>query len=250
MPSETFEDLSDAYEAMLDWPKRLANEQGFYRWLFQRVASKSVLDAACGTGHHAAMFHSWGLRAEGADISQAMIQRCREHFGESENLRWVVRRFDQPTDQPGSFDVAICVGNSLALARDTPTVAQAIQQMFHALRPAGAILIHILNLWHLPDGPCVWHRCKRTTLPQGDSLIIKGVHRAGKSGYLNLLVSNLATSPPTLRGDCVPFLGLETTDLEHVAQQAGATHIEFFGSYQRRPYDRQHSQDLIMVAIK
>ena len=152
---------------MIDWPKRLAHEEPFYRRLFQRLGARSVLDVACGTGRHAAMFHGWGLRVEGADLSPAMIDRARTRFGQPDGLRWAVRAFDQPTPKTEPFDVAVCVGNSLALAPDMATVERAIRQMLAAVRSGGAIVIHVLNLWHLPDGPCVWQKCLRAALSGG-----------------------------------------------------------------------------------
>ena len=80
MSEDVFSDVADIYEAMIDWQKRLASEGPFYRRLFDRVGVHSVLDVACGTGRHAAMFHSWGLRVEGADISANMIERARRPF--------------------------------------------------------------------------------------------------------------------------------------------------------------------------
>ncbi|MCR4415548.1 MAG: class I SAM-dependent methyltransferase, partial [Thermoguttaceae bacterium] len=130
-----FDDLSDVYEAMIDWPKRLANETPFFRRLFDAVQARSVLDVACGTGHHAAMFHSWGLRVEGADASPRMIERCRARFGESDRLGFVVRSFDQLAAAPEPFDAVICVGNSLALAPDAATAGRAVAAMFGAVRP-------------------------------------------------------------------------------------------------------------------
>ncbi|MGE5610708.1 MAG: class I SAM-dependent DNA methyltransferase, partial [Bacillota bacterium] len=149
MANDTFGDVSDVFEAMIDWPKRLANERGFFRWLFDRIGATRVLDAACGTGHHAAMFNSWQLRVEGADLSPAMIDRCQKQFGQSSTLRWVVRGFDQPVEEPGSFDAAICIGNSLALAPDLATVSTAVGQMLAAVRSGGAVCVHVVNLWCL-----------------------------------------------------------------------------------------------------
>ena len=124
-----------------------------------------MIDVACGTGHHAAMFHSWGLRVEGADLSPAMIDRAKAKFGQPQGLRWTVRAFDQPIEPAEPFDVAVCVGNSLALAPDMATVERAIRQMLAAVREGGAIVVQVLNLWRLPDGPCVWQKCR-----PGDSL--------------------------------------------------------------------------------
>jgi len=247
MPAELFSDLTDIYEAMIDWPKRLAHEEPFYRRLFERTGVRSLVDVACGTGHHAAMFHSWQLRVEGADISPAMIERARSNFGEPPGLRWVVRPFDAPVDAAERFDAAICVGNSLALAPDKPTVARAIGQMLAAVRPSGAIVVHALNLGHLPDGPCAWQKSKRVTLPQGEALILKGVHRWRSRGYVELCVSELSGGTP-LYSESVPFLALEAAELEEMARQAGASQVAFFGGYQDQKYEPQKSMDLVMVA--
>jgi SAM-dependent methyltransferase len=249
---QAFDDLSDAYEAMIDWPKRLAHEAPFYRGLFERLGAKSVLDAACGTGHHAAMFHDWGLRVEGADLSPRMIERCRAQCGESERLHWTVRGFDQPgaCGDTGLFDVAICVGNSLALAPDLEVAGKAVRELLAAVRPGGAVVVHVLNLWRLSDGPCVWQKCRRATLPQphGDSLIVKGVHRCGGRGYVDMLVTRLGAQSPALCSECVPFLGFEAHMLETMAHRGGARAVEFFGGYQQEHYLRLESQDLIMLA--
>jgi SAM-dependent methyltransferase len=247
MTERVFDDLTDIYEAMVDWPKRLANEAPFYRRIFERVAARRVLDVACGTGRHAAMLHSWGLEVEAADISPGMLDRARATFGQPAGLRWVLRGFDQPAE-PEAFDVAICVGNSLALAPDMATVQRAIHAMLAAVRGGGAIVIQVLNLWHLADGPCQWQKCKQAELPQGRALITKGVHRSGTRGYVDLVATDLGRTE--MRTESVPFLGLEDAELERIALAGGAVRVSVLGGYQEQPYDRQTSVDLVVVAEK
>lgn len=249
MSDPTFDAHADVYEAMIDWPKRLAHEEPFYRRLFERIGVRSLVDVACGTGRHAAMFHSWGLSVEGADVSPEMIRRARESFGEPAGLGWVVRGFDEPIRAAAPLDAALSIGNSLALAPDMATVERAIHQMLAAVRPGGLIVVHVLNLWRLADGPCLWQKCKRVALPRGDSLLIKGVHRAGSRGYVELIVASLAEAGE-MTTDTISFLGLEAKELEAAARQAGATRVECFGGYRDEPYDRQASTDLILVAEK
>jgi len=244
--ARSFDDLTGIYEAMIDWPKRLANEEPFYRRLFARFGARSVLDAACGTGRHAAMFHSWGLRAEGADISPAMIARARAEFGEPAGLSWTVRGFGDPIPG-GGFDIVVCVGNSLALAGELAGAEQAVRRMLAGVRPGGALVVQILNLWHLPDGPCQWQKCKRATAGRREVLIVKGVHRSGAAGYVDLVVADLA-EPGKMQTDSIRFLGLEADPLQAAAQRGGARAVEFFGGYQGQAYDRQASTDLLMVA--
>ena len=195
------------------------------------------------------MFHSWGLRVEGADISPNMIERARTNFGEPRGLRWVVRGFDQPVQPREPFDAAICVGNSLALARDMATVERAVQEMLAAVREGGVVVLHVLNLWHLPDGPCHWQKCKRATLERGDVLIIKGAHRSDAGGYVELLVTPL-DAPTQMQSESVAFLGIEAEELEQMARRAGASNIQLLGNYNGQPYDRDGSMDLIVIAEK
>jgi SAM-dependent methyltransferase len=280
-----FDDFADAYEAMIDWPKRLANEEPFYRRLFARLGVASLIDVACGTGDHAAMFHSWGLKVDGADLSPAMIERARRRFGEPQGLRWAVRGYDEPVEPAGAFDVAICVGNSLALAPDMTTAERAIRQMLAAVRDGGAIVVQILNLWRLPDGPCVWQKSRRVALPpavpgaavggtqplfadkglhavdhlpsvspvpaasSADALILKGVHRCGNRGYVDLIVTDLAGNA-AMRSESTRLLGLEAAELDRMAKAVGAKKITIFGGYQDQPYEPQKSVDMVMVADK
>ncbi len=245
---ELFDDLSDVYDAMIDWPKRLAREEPFYRRLFDRVAARRVLDVACGTGRHAAMFQSWGLEVEGSDISPKMIERARRRFAESESLRWSVRGFDQPIRPVRPFDVAVCVGNSLALAADWATARRAVHAMLAAVRPGGLTVVQVLNLWRLPDGPCLWQKCKRADFDQGEVLVLKGIHRSGVRGFVELVVTRLADT--RMQSDAAPLLGVEAVELEQAARDAGAASVELFGGYGYEPYDRTSSGDLVMVAHK
>jgi SAM-dependent methyltransferase len=253
MAGERFDELTDIYEAMIDWPKRLAGEEPFYRRVLADAQAQSVLDVACGTGRHAAMFHAWGLRVEGADLSPNMIRRARAAFGEPQGLRWVVRGFAEPagvpSGSPAAFDAAVCVGNSLPLAPDMAGARQAIHGMLSCVRPGGVVIIQVLNLWRLADGPCLWQKCLRTVLPLGDVLVLKGVHRSGSRGFVELVVMRPGGGPPLLC-ESLPLVGIEAAELEEAARRGGASDMKLFGDYHDRPYRREESVDLLLVARK
>lgn len=244
MGAESFKAPADVYDALIDWPKRLDNEAPFYRALFERVSARCVLDAACGSGRHAALFRDWGLQVVGADVSDDMLAQARARFGESDALRWVKRSFDSP--QPtATFDAAICVGNSLALAPDLAAVERAIAALLGAVRLGGCVVLHVLNLWRLPDGPVVWQKFRRVTLDGVDHLLIKGVHRVGARGFVELLDFPNGATPPRIEQPA--FLGLCTTDLARAALHHGASAVEFYGDYSFAGYDEKTSVDLIAV---
>ena len=121
----------------------------------------------------------------------------------------------RPSGADGAFDAAICAGNSLALAADRPMVQRTIERMLAAVRPGGIVLVHVLNLWRLPDGPCVWQKCQRANLPEGEVLIVKGVHRCGRQGFVDLVVAGL-TPATQMHTESIPLLGLEAEELEQM----------------------------------
>jgi len=247
LTGNVFKDNPVLYDALVDWPKRLKNEEPFYRRLLDEVGVRHVFDAACGTGQHAHMFHSWGLKVEGADLSPAMIAHCRAAFGENDRLRWVERSFDQPASPAGQCDAVICVGNSLALAPDHDTVRRALGAMLASLRPGGVCVIQVLNLWRLPEGPTTWQKCKRLTLDGADTIILKGVHRVGSTGFVEFVCLRLDNGTVERQAHTATILGLEADALAAVARQAGATNIQPLGSFARDPYDRAGSTDLILT---
>ena len=107
-----------------------------------------------------------------------------------------------------------------------------------------------MNLWRMPDGICQWQKCQRAKMSGEDCLILKGVHRSGDRGLVDLIVTKLDGSPPTMRNECVSLLGLTADGLKAMCQAAGAGEIQVFGDYKQSAYDPATSQDLIVVAQK
>jgi hypothetical protein len=86
-------------------------------------------------------------------------------------------------------------------------------------------------------------------LPEGEFLVIKGVHRCGRGGCVDMIVTPLPTAQG-MQSDSVPLLAVEAADLERIARHAGATRVQIFGGYADQPYDRTESTDLVVVAEK
>ncbi len=244
-----FNSLTEVYDAMVDWPARLAREAGIFRTLFDKLCAKRILDAACGTGRHAAMFHSWGLEVEGADISPEMIACARAEFGEPAGLRWHIRGFTEPAAAPGAFDAVICTGNSLALAENKEACILALRQFLNAVRSGGAVLVQVLNFYRLPDGPTVWQKCLRRQIGGEEMFIFKGVRRAANSGFVEVVAAPLS-APEQMQSESVPLLTIEAQDLQTAAMAGGAQHFEIFGSLDGQPFNRSASTDLVLLAWK
>lgn len=243
---QAFELDPESYDALVDWPRRLAREQGFYRRLLDAVAARRVLDVACGTGRHALLLHSWGLEVEGADILPSMIDFCRARHGQTPTLRWVVRSFTERA-AAGQFDAVLCVGNSLATACDLATARQALAAMLAALRPGGVAIVHVLNLARLRPGPVTWQKCRPVRRGGQDHVLLKGVHRAGEQGYVEFVDITLTGGEPAAEFHAAALLPLSAEWLRDAALAAGGRNVQLYGGYGNEPCSATESTDLILV---
>jgi SAM-dependent methyltransferase len=243
-----FDILAAVYDAATDWERRLAREGPFFRRLFEAIGVRRVLDAACGSGRHALLFGQWGLAVEAADISPGMLELARRLAGDTPGVRCIQRGFAEPV-RSGPFDAVVCLGNSLPLAGTSDAVARALACMLAALRPGGVLVAHMPNLWKLPDGPVTWQRCARVELPDGPVLVVKGMHRCGARGYVDVVHAD-PTTGALHHAQSLELAGLEAPWLEQTVRAAGAGRVEFLGGYGGQSYDRATSEDLIMLAYR
>ncbi len=175
MDSSPFEDLADCYEAMIDWPKRLAHETPFYRRLF--AVGRGSARARCGLrdGSPRGVVSFLGATCRGGGHQRVDAGTGPDRTsGNQSGCSGPVAGYSDPIGSTGLFDVVLCVGNSLALAPDLQTARTAVTRMLDAVPSGGAIVLHVLNLWRLADGPCQWQKCVRTELDQGPGGDLQG----------------------------------------------------------------------------
>ena len=112
MPSVSSVPLYDAlaadYDRFVNWDGRLAHELPFLGQLFAQHDVHHILDAACGTGHHAIALARQGHKVMGVDLSAAMIQRARENAAAAgADAAFVVAGLGELAAQGKAFDAAL-----------------------------------------------------------------------------------------------------------------------------------------------
>ncbi|WP_053227303.1 class I SAM-dependent methyltransferase [Solirubrobacter soli] len=200
--------LADLYEFLT--PPALLTPEGnvaaFAPWL--PPAPARVLDCACGIGLLAAGLAHVGYDAHASDISPDMVARTRALGVAAE-----VRSWDE-LPPSGDFDVVLCVGNSLAHARDRRV---GLRAMAGALKPGGTLLVTSRN-WELeqPGGTEVVER-------DGRRATITRVWTPGRPTRLELTVDTVTevlTVWPFTHAELLDDLraaGLEPTDSTHTS---------------------------------
>jgi len=112
------------------------------------------------------------------------------------------------------------------------------------MRPGGVGLIQVLNLWAVPEGPTRWQKQKQIT---EDRVILKGLHRAGGLGFIDLIDVRRVQNRAEVRFDSPTFRGIEVDCLRRSIEVAGGRAMAVYGDYQRKEFQVCRSADLIVV---
>lgn len=247
---ECFDEFSEEYDLMIDWPERIKREEQFFRTIFKRLHVSRVLDAGCGTGKHAIEFSKWGLDVVGCDISPQMIERAKLNAqAELASTQFEVAAFQELTKTlSGTFDAIICIGNNLAQVTKVADLRLALQEMHNILSLGGVCIIQIQNY-------------EKILKKQKHFMPLKFATHEGKE-FLFLRIFDLHEDPITLfiltfvkeKGEWT-YLVRSTrlypwkkNQLQTFLFEAGFKKLEFYGAYTFEKYEANTSADLIIIS--
>jgi 2-polyprenyl-3-methyl-5-hydroxy-6-metoxy-1,4-benzoquinol methylase len=251
----TFEDLAITYDRTINWSTRLSRELPFLLCAMQNVEDGQILDLACGSGRHALEFAKRGFDVVGLDKSVQMIEAAKQLA--SDNKIHIDFRIGDMVDVKnvvdGSFDLIICLGNSLALLPTPQAVKQTLQGVFTLLRKGGVFVFQVLNFQEIHQSGFRVFPMKLGQLAQGQKVIfLRFFETIKKAESARLIFAGLIQEKTqwqtNLRSQKVLQLdsGLMTTLL----QDTKFRQIDFFGNYERSPFSPSESRNLVAVAMK
>jgi SAM-dependent methyltransferase len=130
-----------AWSATYDQPGNplIDVEQPLVRQILDRIPPGRALDAACGTGRHAAYLSGLGHQVLGVDSSPEMLTRARQRVPGARFLAGSLHRL--PVGD-GTADVAVC---ALALTH-VPTLGPVMAEFARVLRPGGHLVVSDIHL--------------------------------------------------------------------------------------------------------
>lgn len=112
------------------------------RWLRQnKIAPRTSMDLACGTGILCGILHENGIEASGMDFSAGMIHIARER---DPGIRYDVA--DMVTYRPDRrFDLVTCTGDSLNHIMELADVERIFRNVYGYMNEGGYFVFDILN---------------------------------------------------------------------------------------------------------
>ena len=246
-----YDALAADYDRFVNWKARLAYELPFFDHLFAGQEGLHVLDAACGTGHHAIALAQRGYRVVGTDLSTAMIERARENaLAAGVDVRFAVAGLGELAALGEAFDAVLCLGNSLPHLLTAAAVDNALLDFATVLRPGGLLVIQNRNFDR------VWTQRERFMGPQS--------HRDGEGEWLFVRFYDFHEETLTFhivrlqRTEEEWTQDVESTELRPIFRKdlaaalaaAGLGDVVFYGNYDGSAFDPASSGDLIAVARK
>lgn len=136
---DRFNDL-DAYENWLDFTLNNVDEK-----------PHKVLDVACGTGWFSALLSPFVDQIIAIDIDPEMLKIAQAE-GRYTNVTYRQGDMLDLSSYDQDFDLVTCYADSLCFLEDFNQVSQALQAMYHRLRPGGTLLFDVWTPFQVTQG--------------------------------------------------------------------------------------------------
>ncbi len=259
-----YDTFSTDYDRFIDWEARLAAEMPFIEGRLQEAGVRRVLDTACGTGMHAIALAQRGYEVVGADFSAGMIERARANAAQAASagadVRFEVAGFGAlartlaPTEEAGTFDAVLCLGNSLPHLLTPAELTAALADFAACLRPGGLLLIQNRNF------DAVLAQRERWMGPQSYQERVDGeevewlflrFYDFEPDGALTFNLVTLKrekTGPWAQQVKSTRLRPLLQAELSSALRAAGFEHLTFRGDMQGAPFDPESSPNLIVIS--
>ena len=253
-----YDEFSRHYDRFVDWDSRLSSELPFLESALNEIQSApgeklTILDAACGTGHHTIALSKAGFNCTGVDSSKPMIAIAREN-ARQEGLELVFNqaRFGELSQVFGEnrFDGLVCLGNSLPHLLDELSLAEALKDFAAVLKPGGKVVLQNRNFdlvlaerarWMPPqtsrDGDEIWIFARFYDFDPDGRLTfhIQILHSKGEGAFDQEVISTR-------------LWPMKKIVLEEIVKEAGFSNLRFFGNLQGDDFDAGSSGNLVVTA--
>ena len=253
-----YDEFSQHYDQFVSWEERLPAETPFLLSELNEIPAKpgeslSVLDVACGTGHHAIALAKAGFRCTGTDFSQKMVVLARENAQkEGLNITFQQAGFGElaKTFEEDRFDGLICLGNSLPHLLDEVSLANALVDFAAVLKPGGKIILQNRNYdlvlaerarwmppqtFHQEDETWIFARFYDFDPDERLTFNIQILHNKGQGAFDQAVISTR-------------LWPMKREVLEDFIKEAGFSDLAFFGNLKGEAFDPSSSDNLIITA--
>jgi len=231
------------YELFSNARGRLEREGPFLLELLNQSTGNRVADLACGTGLHALFFAKRGAHVHAYDLNRGMIeqaQRERHH----PDVSYAVHDMRDPV--PETFDLVVCLGNSLSLLDGPEDLQKTFANVHAMLESGGMFLFQVIN-YALPANQKARTRVEERIIDDVNVVAVKCLAPHGNRTYLTLTYFSDSSEGTETVSESAVLTNLSLQDLTTAAEAAGLAVTHTLGGFDRQPFDPGQSNDCILV---
>lgn len=198
-----------------------------------------LLDIGCGTGNKTAILAK-GRRAAGFDMDPEMVARASAaHAGANLHFFALDMRDIASVLSPGSFDAAVCLGNTLAHLHRDGELTAFFRQVHTVLRTGGVFVGQILNYDRIVDKQVA-------ALPLIDTPNVRFERNyEWREGQLRFVTRITDKHTSVAFDNDIPLRPILRAAVDSVLAANGFGVVEHYGSYSGEPFREAESFHLI-----
>lgn len=230
----------------------LGGDIEFYSHLLQHCNGR-ILEAMSGSGRMLIPLLEAGLKVDGVDYSEAMVQSCRSRCSE--------RALPMPElfvadlvnlDLPYRYEAIIIPSGSLMLIQDRSSSIQVLQNLYDHMEPGGRLIFDLF----LPDvtKPASMD-ISSVRLPEGDTITIE--EKTTEINLLHQYTTSLIRYEQWHQGTLVDTEMQELTlrwygveELRLILEKIGFTNVEVYADFNQGEAPTQSSQKFVYEATR
>ena len=248
MAYDLYDDLARRYDlSFWRFDEHDPLEVEFFRKLFSDNKVHYVLDCACGTGRHLHLFHSLGCEVFGSDVSESMLAQAHENLAE-QGVQMPLVQADYrelPQHFRRYFEAVVCM-NSIGYMPNEEEFLRAFTSMRGILCEGG-----VLVLTTTPTDK-QWKEKRRFILNANREdfsrlFVIDYLEHTARYNVVDIFHSEEANELKVWSSDLHVLL---RDDQERLLKEAGFRTVDFYGTFDFEPYNKETSGRLITMAHK
>ena len=251
----SFDDISLAYDNTIDWESRLSREIPFILSIIENTRKPRVFDIACGSGRHSIALASHGADVIGIDASKTMVEAAKKHAeNEGVESKFIVGDMENIKDTvEGSFDLVICLGNSLALTKDIDSLKQVVKDVFQILKEGGSFVVQVLNFEEIHWSGFRNFPMKTGKLSNGEEITFARLFEHSDYPFSSTLVMSAfrkINDEWTSEVSTQKVLNLKHDKMKSILQEAGFSNVEIYSDYARGSFEKKDDRNMVIHSTK
>lgn len=192
---------------------------------------RRILDMGCGTGNKTAIL-AGDAQTVGIDANAGMIDAATRQNARP-NISYMVLNMLETAQAfaPGSFDAALCLGNTLAHLTGPDDLTAFLRQTRTVLEDGGECIAQILNYDRILDNGV-------TSLPVIDAKHVRFLRNyEWRDGVMHFVTDLEVKNGGTYHNDIV-LRPIRKRELADALEREGFSRIDYFGDYSGAPYGK------------